>query len=281
MPATRISAIRLRQCANGWRDDPRERMTYAPRTGVLEELAWPAVRDTTWPVAIMPWGATEPHNTHLPYGTDTLLGREVAHRVAATCAAHRVHVVALPAMPFGVNTTQLDLPLTLNVMPSTQLAVLRDIVRSIEPHGVRALVLLNAHGGNELRALVRELQPESRMLLVIANWWQAGDHGRFAEPGDHAGALETAAVLHVAPHLVADRRVWSDGHARQSVLEGVREGWAWTPRRWTQVTDDTGVGDPREATATLGEAFLSDAVRRISALCTHLATVDPKELYSH
>lgn len=254
-------------------------MTYAPRPGVLEELAWPAVREAEWPVAIMPWGATEAHNTHLPYGTDTLLGREVAARVAMLCHTRGVRVAALPAMPFGVNTTQLDLPLTLNAMPSTQLAVLRDVVRSIEPHGVRALVLLNAHGGNELKALVRELQPETRVMLVIANWWQAADHARFVEPGDHAGALETAAVLHVAPHLVADRDTWGTGFAKQSVLAGVRAGWAWMPRRWTQVTEDTGIGNPAEATAEQGAAFIAEAVFRISALCTQLATVDAAALY--
>lgn len=254
-------------------------MRDAPRPGVLEELAWPAVRSAPWPVALMPWGATEAHNTHLPYGTDTMLGREVAARVAAACAQRDVRVAALPAMPFGVNTTQLDLPMTLNVMPSTQLMLLRDMVRSLEPHGVRALVLLNAHGGNELRALVRELQPETTLLLVIVNWWQAGDHALFAEPGDHAGALETAAVLHVAPHLVADRATWGQGHARRSVLDGVRAGWAWIPRRWTQVTDDTGVGNPQEATAEQGAAFVAQAVSRISALCVEPATLDPAAMY--
>jgi creatinine amidohydrolase len=253
---------------------------YAPRDGVIADMAWPQVRAAEWPVAILPWGATEAHNTHLPYGTDTMLGAEVAARVAARCGAHGVRVAALPAIPFGVNTTQLDLPLTVNVMPSTQLALLRDIVRSLEPHGVRALLLLNAHGGNELRALVRELQPSTALLLVIANWWQAGDHALFVEPGDHAGALETAAMLHVAPHLVAARSEWSDGRARASVLEGVREGWAWLPRRWTQVTDDTGVGNPQEATAELGAAFVGQAVERIAALCTQLATLDPKVMYA-
>ena len=254
-------------------------MTYAPRPGVLEELAWPHVRDRAWPVCIMPWGATEPHNTHLPYGTDTMLGREVSARVAITCAARGVNVAALPAMPFGVNTAQLDLPLTLNVMPSTQLVVLRDIVRSLEPHGVRALVLLNAHGGNELRALVRELQPHTTLLLVVANWWQSGNHAHFVEPGDHAGALETAAMLHVAPHMVADRATWGAGRFRHSVLPGVREGWAWMPRRWSQVTDDTGVGDPGEATAEQGEVFVAEAVERISALCVQLATLNANRMY--
>lgn len=243
-------------------------------------MNWPQVRSAPWPVAILPWGATEPHNTHLPYGTDTILGRTVAARVAAACQARDVRVAALPPIPFGVNTTQLDLPLTINMMPSTQLAVLRDVTRSLEPHGTRVLVLLNAHGGNELRALVRELQPETRVLLVIANWWQAGDHSILDEPGDHAGELETAAMLHVASHLVdPDVSGWGDGAIKRSVFPGVREGWAWIPRRWTQVTADTGVGDPRASTAEKGERFVAGAVERITALCVQLAGADPEKLY--
>ncbi len=253
---------------------------YAPRAGVLAEQTWPTIRASTWPVALLPFGATEPHNTHLPYGTDTLLATEVAARVAAACVVRGTSVIALPAVPFGVNTTQLDLPLTLNVMPSTQLAILRDIVRSLEPHGVRALVLLNAHGGNELRALVRELQPETPLMLAIVNWWQAADHSVFAEPGDHAGALETAAVLHVAPHLVvSDRARWGEGRAHPSTLEGVQTGVAWMPRRWTQATADTGIGNPHEATAEQGATFVEQAVARIAAFCTELATANPEQLW--
>lgn len=245
----------------------------------LERLTWPEARDVAWSVAILPFGATEPHNTHLPYGTDTILGRTVASRVAAACRTRGVDVVALPALPFGVNTTQLDLPLVINVMPSTQLALLRDVIRSLEPHGLRALLLLNAHGGNELRALVRELQPETEMLLAIANWWQAGDHALLDEPGDHAGELETAAMLHVAPELVAPSDHWGEGASKQSVFAGVRGGWAWIPRRWTQVTTDTGVGDPIAATAEKGERFVASAVANIADLCVQLATVDFEALY--
>jgi creatinine amidohydrolase len=253
-------------------------MTTSPARE-LEQMPWPAVRDGSWSVAIMPWGATEAHNTHLPYGTDTILGREVARRVTVACAERDVQVLALPAMPFGVNTTQLDLPMTLNVMPSTQLLVLRDIMRSLAPHGVRALVLLNAHGGNELRALVRELHPEAPMLLSIVNWWQAGDHAVFTDAGDHAGELETAAMLHVAPHLVMPPETWGDGATRVSAFDGVRQGWAWLPRRWTQVTRDTGVGDPRAATAERGAVFVAQAVERITEFCVQMAQANPDELY--
>ena len=248
-------------------------------SGTLEELRWPEVRDAPWPLAILPWGATEAHNTHLPYGTDTILGREVARRVAAACVERGLRAAALPAIPFGVNTTQLDLPLTINVMPSTQLLLLRDIIRSLEPHGTRALVLLNAHGGNELRALVRELQPETTLLLAIVNWWQSSDQAILDEPGDHAGELETAAMLHVAPHLVSAPDTWGDGATRRSIFPAVRSGWAWLPRRWTQVTTDTGVGNPRAATAEKGERFVAQAVERITEFCVQLAGADSGALY--
>jgi len=249
------------------------------RPGVLEELNWPTVREALWSVAIFPFGATEAHNTHLPYGTDTILAREVAARVSVVCATRDVRVATLPALSFGVNTTQLDLPLTINLMPSTQLVVLRDVIRSLEPHGVRALLLLNAHGGNELRALVRELQPETRIVVAIANWWQAGDHSIFDEPGDHAGELETSAMLHVAPHLVAERDTWGHGASRVSIFEGVRTGWAWLPRRWSQVTTDTGVGNPSAATAAKGAQFVAQAVERIAQLCCELAVAEASALY--
>ncbi|MEO7520299.1 MAG: creatininase family protein, partial [Gemmatimonas sp.] len=96
---------------------------------------------------------------------------------------------------------------------------------------------------------------------------------------DHAGELETAAMLYVAPHLVGARGTWGDGSTRKSIFGAVNEGWAWLPRRWTQVTQDTGVGNPRAATAEKGERFVTQAVQRISEFCMRLAVADPEELY--
>jgi len=40
------------------------------RPYILAETTWQAVRDTKFEVAVLPWGATEAHNYHLPYATD-------------------------------------------------------------------------------------------------------------------------------------------------------------------------------------------------------------------
>ncbi|MBO7316733.1 MAG: creatininase family protein, partial [Paludibacteraceae bacterium] len=36
------------------------------------------VKNETYEMAILPWGATEPHNMHLPYLTDCILSQQVA-----------------------------------------------------------------------------------------------------------------------------------------------------------------------------------------------------------
>ena len=37
------------------------------RPYVLAETNWKAVKATDYEVAVLPWGATEAHNYHLPY----------------------------------------------------------------------------------------------------------------------------------------------------------------------------------------------------------------------
>jgi creatinine amidohydrolase len=43
----------------------------ASRPYVLAETTWRAVSNTRFDVAVLPWGATEAHNYHLPYATDS------------------------------------------------------------------------------------------------------------------------------------------------------------------------------------------------------------------
>src|SRR6185503_17085385 len=112
------------------------------RPYILGESTWASVREAGYEVAVLPWGATEAHNTHLPYATDTIQTEAVAAESARLARAAGAQVIVLPAVPFGVNTGQLDIPLCLNMNPSTQAALLRDLVESVERAGIRKLVLL-------------------------------------------------------------------------------------------------------------------------------------------
>ena len=251
-----------------------------PRPYILAESTWREVGQTRYETAVLPWGATEAHNFHLPYGTDNYECDAVAAEAARRAWDRGARAVVLPTVPFGVNTTQLDIPLTLNVNPSTQLALLTDLALALDGQGIRKLVLLNGHGGNNFRQMLRELQPRVDLFLCAVDWYSCVDpRPFFDQPGDHAGELETSVMQHVAPSLVRPLTDAGPGATRRWRLRAVQEGWAWAPRRWTQVTADTGVGDPHAATPEKGAAFLDAVAERIAGLLVELQGLDPADLY--
>ena len=41
-----------------------------------------------WEVAVLPFGATEPHNLHMPYGTDNFQVEEIGQLALFLCSDH-------------------------------------------------------------------------------------------------------------------------------------------------------------------------------------------------
>ena len=252
----------------------------AGRPWVLAETNWKTVSRTAFDVAVLPWGATEAHNWHLPYATDVIQCDHVAAEAARLAWEAGARVAVLPPVPFGVQTGQLDIPLCLNLNPSTQAAVLRDLAESLAGQGIARLVVLNGHGGNDFRQMIRELQPRVGIFLCAVDWWRVVDPaGYFDDLGDHAGELETSVMLHVAPELVLPLAEAGDGRQRRPRVTGFREGWAWAPRRWTQVSADTGIGDPKAASAEKGQRFAAAVIERVGAFLAELAAMDPADPY--
>ncbi len=252
-----------------------------PRPYLLAEVHWPAPRDTPYDVAVLPWGATEAHNYHLPYATDVIECDHVAAEAARKAWNAGTRVAVLPTVPFGVNTGQLAIPLCLNLMPSTQAAILRDLIDAARRAGIRRFVVLNGHGGNHFRQMLRELGTRfPDVFLCTLNWYEAADAQAFFDtPGDHAGELETSVVLHAAPHLVKPLGEAGSGASRGFALPGLRDGWVWAERQWHRVTDDTGVGDPKAASAEKGARFVDAATTNIAGFLTALARADVDDLY--
>lgn len=250
------------------------------REYILAESNWQSVRSTPYEIAVLPWGATEAHNYHLPYATDTIQCDAVAAAAAALAWEEGARVAVLPTVPFGVNTGQLDIKLCINMNPSTQAAVLADVARSLEGQGIRKLVILNGHGGNDFRAIVRELQARTRVFLSSLEWYRCVDpRPFFQEPGDHAGELETSVMMHVSPALVRPLTEAGDGAERRFRITALREGRVWAPRQWTRVSADTGIGNPAAASAAKGERFLGAVARYIADYLVELQAADPENLF--
>lgn len=250
------------------------------RPYLLSDVTWKAVRETTYEVAVLPWGATEAHNFHLPYGTDIIETERIAALAAGLAWERGARVVVLPVVPFGVNTGQLDISLTINMNPSTQLRVLRDVAQSLAGQGVRKLVVLNGHGGNDFRQMIRELQPGLPLFLCTLNWYTCVDPREFfTDLGDHGGELETSVMLHLAPELVRPLSEAGPGTARPFKIAAFRDGWAWAPRQWTRVTDDTGVGSPAAASVEKGGRYVAAVAQEIAGFLVELADMKPDEVY--
>lgn len=250
------------------------------RPFVLSETNWKTVRDTKYSVAILPWGATEAHNYHLPYATDNYESDAVASASAEKAWKKRAKTIVLPAVPFGVNTGQRDISLCINMNPSTQAIVLRDVVESIELSGIQKLVILNGHGGNDFKQMIRELQPRTTVFLSTINWYSIVDPSKhFKDTGDHAGELETSVCMHIIPDLVLPLTQAGPGKENLSSIQGFRERWAWTPRQWSSVTADTGIGNPAAATAAKGKEYFEAVTDKIAGFLCELAAADLNNLY--
>jgi creatinine amidohydrolase len=224
-------------------------------------------------VAVLPLGATEPHNLHLPYGTDTLEVEVIARQACAAAAGEGGRVLLLPALPYGTETNQMKFPLAMNLNPTTLARVITDLVDSLATHGIRKCVLLNGHGGNDLKWVLRELHLKTPVHLFLCNWYKIASDlyaTIFKEKDDHAGEMETSMALAHFPGLVSLEQA-DAGAVRPSRFEAINRGWVEITRPWHLLTTNSGAGDPQAATAAKGEKLCAIVAERIGRFLNELA----------
>lgn len=252
------------------------------RPYILAECNWKSIRDQKFDVAVLPWGACEAHNYHLPYGTDIIEAERVAADAARIAWEKGAKIIVLPTIPFGVNTGQPDILLDINMNPSTQAKVLNDIVQVLDRQGIHKLIILNSHGGNDFKTMIRELGLNyPKMFLCTCNWFHSVDQSKFFENrDDHAGEMETSIMLHLTPDLVLPLSEAGDGKAKKFTFSAMREGWGWAERRWSAVTRDTGVGNPEKATAEKGARFFEEVTAKVGAFFYEVAVTAREDFYA-
>ncbi len=251
------------------------------RPYILAETNWNTVKGQEYQLAVLPWGATEAHNYHLPYSTDNVESQAIAAESARLAWEKGAKVIVLPVIPFGVNTGQFDVPLDMNLNPSTQLAILGDIIDTLNRQGICKLVILNSHGGNDFRPMLRELGLKyPKMFLSEVDWYKMKEAAAiFGDLGEHAGEVETSLMLHLKPEWVLPLSQAGEGVAKKYRFKAMHEGWGWAERRWTKITADTGIGNPAKATAEKGERFFKLLTEKIGEFLFEVATTDRDEFY--
>lgn len=251
------------------------------RPYILAETNWSALKEAKFDLAVLPWGATEAHNFHLPYATDVLESDLIAAEAARIAWEKNAKVIVLPTIPYGVNTGQCDIYLDISINPSTLLTILSDIVEGLHHQGIFKLLILNSHGGNDFKPIIRELGLKyPRMFLSVANWYQDPvKKDCFDDPGDHAGEMETSLMLYLRPDLILPIALWGEGKEKKNKIKAFREGWAWTERKWPLISKDTGVGNPMPATKEKGESYFLEITNRIAELIIDICNNDPEKMY--
>jgi creatinine amidohydrolase len=160
------------------------------------------------------------------------------------------------------------------------LAVLGDVVRSLARQHIDRLVLLNAHGGNQFQPLVRDLQSQHGVLIVVANFYEmAPDVKRaaFESPGDHADEMETSLLLHLCPELVELQHA-GRGERVPFAIQAIAQPGVWTPRPWSKSHPDTGSGDPSRASAEKGKQYFEAVASALANLLVELAGAQKGQL---
>lgn len=245
-----------------------DRGAAAPRTveRQLGAMTWRDVRaalDAGRDCVVVPFGAVEQHDSHLPLETDALLGDRLGPLLAETLDA-----VCAPTIPIGCSEHHMDRAGTISLRPKTLGAIVRDVVESLAHHGFRTIVLLPTHAGNAapLAHAARVVEPPAGVRVVavadmdaLAGALYAVSHSRgsaLAEAIAHAGEIETALVLALAPGALR----------AQADQEGDRDETQRSLQR-AHVASPCGSGNACSTTESAGRryvaAFVAECLRQL------------------
>ncbi|MGE4567635.1 MAG: creatininase family protein [Bacteroidales bacterium] len=238
------------------------------------------VKKEPYSLAVLPWGATEPHNYHLPYLTDTILSAALATDAAhAAFESSGARCMVLPPLWLGQqNPGQTALPFCLHSRYETQLAILTDIVSALRQQGLEKLVIVNGHGGNSFKPMIRDLALlHPHFLIALTDYFTLEKEAQsaiFEVEDNHAGEMETSLMLFYRPDLV-QMEIAGEGSSKPFALSSLNNHTAWIPRNWEKVSADTGIGNPHKASAEKGAKFRALVVARLAQLFSELAQGDP------
>ncbi len=214
------------------------------------------------PCAILPLGATEQHGHHLPQNTDTILAEALALAVAKGSFG-----LVLPPLPVGYSWVWRNFPGTLTLSLDTFRSVVKDIARSLDRSGCRALLIITAHGANvqPLKYTVRELADEIALKILHVFYPDLTDilcdaSSPMWQPMNfHADEFETALMLYLRPDLVRTEKAVKEYPPRSLDYEH-------SSLEMGALSQSGVFGDPTVATAEKGERWFQACAERIAKM---------------
>lgn len=241
---------------------------------LMEEMSWveieAAIQNGKTTVIVVS-GSIEQHGPHLPTGTDTFLGYEIAQRAARQFGKALVAPVIRPCL----SEHHMGFPGSLTLSWETYNEVLNDYCESLSNFGFTDVILASSHGGNNAVMtaitpdIARRLYAKANIHLVDYLTLCAEDEMAYlkglgisrGKAGVHAGYGETSEMLVAQPDLVK----------MESAEGGLDDESFYDPRNIPRSQIDSFIygirhfskngvlGDPRDANPEAGEKLLSMA----------------------
>ena len=217
-------------------------------------------------VCLLPLSCIERHGHHLPLGTDMYIGRELCNR-----AANLEPAVVFPDFIFTQILEARHVPGAIGIEPELIIRLLENTCQEIARNGLKKIVLVNAHGGNDhlihFFAQIQLASPRDYVVYVADSRavassppppWETTVDG-------HAGERETSAILAVRPDLVRTEALPTDDEGmpleRLKVLRdlGTDMGIWWYADHPSHYC-----GDGRPATAEKGDYLFATRAKTLA-----------------
>lgn len=259
-----------------------------PKTGngyLWGELTWPEAEKRLGEVdvAVLPVGAIEQHGRHLPLDVDAFDAEYLAGRVADACSDPKPLV--LPLIPYGVSYHHDTFKGTISISNETMARLVYEIGMNAARNGIRKLVIINGHGGNDatLNHAAQMINRDSHIFVCVDTGGSSDvDIEAIAEtPSDvHAGEIETSTTLAIRPHLVDMNEVvkliprFSNRYLDFSSKRGI--SWhAYTDR----ISESGVMGDPTRASVEKGEKIWKIMIAHLVSLVEDLKRLTLDEIH--
>ena len=262
-------------------------MSDGVRTGaapVMAEMTVKTVRDylSRSQSIIVPLGMIEQHGYHLPLSTDLVIAERTGRLLAERTGIMVAHAISQLFSGGG-------LPGTVNISPAIMSQVVTETLLALRAQGFRNFYVWACHGGSEnmraledgLKVLLRCNPAFEDALIALLPAWRFGRADRgwqqaIREHDWHAGWLETAVMMDLAPELVRMDALELDAEPvlnsqiehpdNYQHAEKIVDDEFVVPRMTQRPDIDVGVmGHPEKATPELGREIVEDVVSDASA----------------
>jgi len=249
-------------------------------TDFLGELTSPEARERMGrkSLVILPVGSLEQHGPHLPLDTDSWDALHLAQEAVKLVKGEKPLI--LPLIPYGVSYHHMGFAGTISLSPTTLYNLVCEIGESLAAQGIRKLLVVNGHGGNEpaLRAAAQTLKYKQGLVLFI-------ESGGLVSPlreklidtqnDVHAGEYETSTSLANRGEMVRSGKIRQvEVKYPSSYLEfssAQRVSWGFDVR---ELSPQGVLGDPTKANKGKGEKLWSSMVEALADLIGQLSSIE-------